>query len=488
VAAAALLLAGCSSSGATGPWVTMPSTVAHTNRYFPITAGETHGAPVGETSPVCNGCHYDKTATPPGPSPTFKVFTCTSCHVLLRSGIYHDDSQAVIQAWHVTAGVTGFAAAVAAANVVGVAPLDAACFGCHPRGVAVNHATRFVLPHQDAAGTIVARCADCHRDQADRTQLGCSSCHPHDLPASDAAHATLVPDYLPNGATPAAVQAASTRCARCHEDGKIPVRVSAHAASANGFAIGTGKHAGPAGGACLACHDQGKAAPRAFVADFSATNCVGCHDVVVSVVAGTNVLHGSAASLATIHGSAAGFNALWTGPQLSSACLGCHTDGAGGAPANHEQVFPRGAGTRHAGIACAACHGTGVKTDLTALACASCHLGLDATLPAKHGYVSATSAATVNGYGVLVVHTGQNTTGTPLTMTSPDCLRCHADSQVNGFATHPAGEGGFSRSQHRAAGCVTCHTAQRAATDKPFPAIDFTSANGCVTCHPNGTN
>jgi predicted CXXCH cytochrome family protein len=477
--AAVLLLAGCSPSGATGPWITMPSAVAHTNRYFAIAAGETHGAPVGETSPACNGCHYDKAATPPGPSPTFKVFTCTNCHVLLRSGIYHDDPEAVIEAWHATAGVTGFAAAVAAANVAGVAPLDAACLGCHPRGIAVDHAARFLLPHQDAAGTSVAKCADCHRNPADRIQLGCSSCHPHDLPASDAAHAR-VPDYLPNGAAPAAVQAASIRCARCHEDGKIPVRVAAHAAGAGGFAIGSGAHAGSAGGACLTCHDQYKTAPRAFVADFTATNCVGCHDVVVAVTAGTNVLHGSAASLAGVHGSVAGFNALWTGPQLSIACLGCHADGAGGAPSYHEQLFPRGTGTKHAGISCTQCHGSGARNDLTQMACYGCHR-TDAGFARAHAAPLNHLSSGQNRYTLLDL-TGAAT-----------CLRCHAPSTINPAsalvpitqAGHSRGESGNNTGNHLNVGCLDCHNAQRTvggANPGAYQAQDFTKRS-CLTCH-----
>jgi hypothetical protein len=459
----ALLAAGCGKSGKSVPWNTTPNAVAHTNRYFPIMVGETHGPAAGQTEANCNGCHYDKAAA--APSASFSTYTCTNCHVLLRSGIWHDDARAVFSAWHIAAGVNQFDSTVAAADVLGVEKLDAACRSCHPSGIAVNHVKVFVLPHQNAAGTIVAKCADCHLNQADRKQLGCAACHPHDLAATTTGHA-LVPDFVPNGSTGPKGEAASTLCARCHQDGKIPVAVSAHAAGARGFTVGTGKHSGAAGGACLTCHPQNQTTPpRTFVADFSVTTCVGCH---VTVGGTTTVFHDDAVTLGTLHTAVAAFNVLWTGSQLSAACLTCHADGSGGAPANHEQLFPRAAGTKHAPIGCAQCHGTGLKTDLNAMACASCHLARDTALPTKHG--------TVGGVAILTVHNGS-----PLTMTSPDCLRCHADSQVNRVNTHTTDDSGFSRPEHNDAGCVTCHSSLR--TDKPYPATNWSAANGCKTCH-----
>jgi hypothetical protein len=459
IAMAALLAIGCGNTGKSAPQNTMPDAVTHSRLYFPTVVGETHGPPVGQADPNCNGCHYDKAAA--APSASFRTYTCTNCHVLLRSGVWHDDPQLAFSTWHVAAGVNQFDSTVAAANVLGVEKLDAACRSCHPSGIAVNHVKVFVLPHQNAAGTIVAKCADCHLNQADRTQLGCASCHPHDLAATTTGHA-LVPDFSATN---------STLCARCHEDGKIPVAVSAHAAGANGFTVGTGKHSGLAGGACLTCHPQNRTTPpRTFVADFSVTTCVACH---VTVGGTTTVFHDDAVTLGTLHTSVATFSTTVTTLGLSAACLSCHADGSGGAPANHEQLFPRAAGTKHAGIGCTQCHGSGLKTDLNAMACASCHLALDATLPTKHG--------TVGGVAVLTVHTSENTTGPPLTMTSPNCLRCHADSQVDRVAGHTTSDSGFSRSQHNGAGCVTCHSAFR--TDKPYPATNWAAANGCKTCH-----
>ncbi len=458
--AAALLAAGCGPQAKLAPMLTMPGTQTHSGRYFPIAPGDTHGPLPGQTAPDCNGCHYDKAAA--APSATFKIFTCTHCHVLLRSGVYHDDPQASFQTWHEAAGVNQFAATVASANVIGVAPLDAACRSCHASGIAVDHAKVFTLPHQDAAGTIVAKCADCHLNPADRTQLGCASCHPHDLPATATGH-LLVPDFQP---------ADSTLCARCHEDGKIPVAVSAHAAGAGGFVVGTGAHAGAAGGACLACHDQKKATPpKTFVADFSLTNCTGCH-----VTVGGTALHDDPVTLGTLHAVVPTFGNTVAALGLSAACLSCHADGAAGAPANHEQLFPRAAGTQHAGIGCSACHGTGVRTDLTQMRCYGCHQ-TDATF------------ATAHAEPLTHTSTGQNRF-TLLDMTSAaTCLRCHAPTTINPsnpilpitVAAHAHGEDSINTGKHVNVGCVDCHGTTWS-VGGVYTAQDFTK-RGCLTCH-----
>jgi hypothetical protein len=282
----ALLATGCGDSEGSAPSNTMPSAADHTARDFPITAGTSHGPAAGQASADCNGCHYDKAAA--APSATFRVYTCTRCHVLLGNGTFHDDPQAVVQAWHEAAGVNDFAATVAAANVVGVAPIDAACRSCHP-------------------------------------------------------------------------------------------------------------------------------------------------------------------------------------------------DGTGAAPSNHEQLFPRAAGTAHQGIGCAQCHGTGLKTDLDSLQCAGCHNAI-AGFGTKH--------AAIGGIAILNLYTNHVLTGT-VPLTSPNCLKCHADSQVDRIASHTTREEGFGRSEHRPAGCISCHATTRPASEKPYPAVNFTwpsgpsrSSSGCATsCH-----
>ena len=473
LSAAALLAAGCGSPARTGAWLTAPDAAAHASN-FPIAPADTHGPPVGQAAPDCNGCHYDKSATPPGPSATFKIFTCTNCHVLLRSGLYHDATQADFSAWHVAHGVANFDATVAAANVLGVASLDAACRSCHPSGIAVDHGVRFKLPHQDAAATIVAKCADCHLNPADRTQLGCATCHPHELPATTTGHA-LVPDFSASN---------STLCARCHEDGKIPVAVSAHATGANGFVVGTGAHSGATGGACLVCHAQLKAAPKAFVADFASTNCVACH-----VTVGGSAFHDDVATLTTLHAAVPTFASTVTTLGLSAACLSCHADGAAGLPANHP--FPAGPGTAHAGMACSKCHTNPAdRRDLTAFACASCHAGLTTT-------PTLAQAHAITGYTITTYQTATTAGGTRTTVTinmsdSQSCLECHADGQVDRVATHPGGDSGFGTSRHRSAGCLTCHSTMR--TDKPY-GINFGTTqgakgpppSGCYVCHSSGS-
>jgi len=236
------------------------------------------------------------------------------------------------------------------------------------------------------------------------------------------------------------------------------------------FPIGPGSiHAGAD---CNKCHSDAAGQPSA---SFTTFNCAGCHDVVV----GGTALHGDAVTLASLHPPATAFTNTVATLGLSDACRSCHPDGGVSAPANHEQLFPRAAGTKHASLTCSGCHTDPAnRNDVTKLACASCHLARDATLTAKHG--------TVGGVAILTVHTGQNTTGPPLTMTSPDCVRCHADSQVNRVSSHSRGDSGFSRPEHDGAGCVTCHSADRPPSEKPYRAVNWRTHPGCTTCHPGG--
>jgi hypothetical protein len=252
------------------------------------------------------------------------------------------------------------------------------------------------------------------------------------------------------------------------------VAVSSHAAGANGFVVGSGPHSGAAGGACLACHDQNRTTPpRTFVADFAATNCTHCH-----VTVGGTAFHDDPTSLGTLHASVADFTSKVTSLGLSAACLSCHADGASAAPANHEQLFPRAAGTAHAGIGCSDCHGSGARDDLTSLQCAACHNAI-AGFSTKHAPIGTTA--------ILNLYSAHQLTGT-VPLTSPNCLKCHADSQVNRIATHPGGDTGFGRSEHRPAGCISCHATTRPASEKPYPAVDFTfptppTRTGTASCY-----
>jgi hypothetical protein len=202
----------------------------------------------------------------------------------------------------------------------------------------------------------------------------------------------------------------------------------------------------PAGGgtpavSCNDCH------PGASFREFS---CTGCHQDPAT---------------STAHAGIAGYS--W----LSSACYGCHPSGSAAPPNHTPSFFPVGAGTAHAGIRCTECHtDLSRPNDPASFACAACHLAM-AGFPA-HG--------PVGGVSILAVHTGRNTVGPSLTLTSPNCLRCHADAQVDRVADHPRGENALGNGDHVGAGCVTCHPTFRA--DKPF-GTDFRAARGCNTCH-----
>jgi predicted CXXCH cytochrome family protein len=401
----------------------------------------------------CDDCHkVPATAPATGwvPSPSFKGYTCSGCHVLVRPGVYHDDvSAAGLPTLHTQ--VSGFGSTVASLG------LDAACYKCHPQGIAVDHVVRFPLPHQNAAATIVATCSQCHVDPANRKVLGCAGCHPHDQAPTTAAHAK-VPDFSPTD---------SALCARCHGDSTVP-RVAQHAP----FVVESGKHAGAAGGKCLACHPQNRAAPKAFAADWKATTCVGCH----VQVGGTAWHDDNPPGLATLHAGVTDYATKVGSMGLSAACLSCHPDGAGGAPANHPQLFPVQAGTKHAGIGCSQCHLAGAdKKNPANLLCEQCHR---VTIGASLEYVAAHN---VGGYGIAVTKANENAPAVPVPMTSPNCVKCHADSQVDRAASHPGGEDAFGTGEHRLAGCLTCHTQQRA--DKPYPATNWNAEGGCNKCH-----
>lgn len=197
--------------------------------------------------------------------------------------------------------------------------------------------------------------------------------------------------------------------------------------------------------------------------------CEGCHTAVETFAQFTCTASACHAQPETdpIHAGMTGY------AYASAACYGCHPSGTA-APANHPLLFPIGAGTAHAGIRCGECHTDFTRArDPASFACASCHQGRE-DVTAEH---------TVAGHLVLGTRTGENSAVTPVAQTSPNCLRCHADSQVNRVAAHPSDDEAFGRSEHRAAGCLTCHTQLR--TDKPFGAR-WGSTGGCGTCHSGG--
>jgi hypothetical protein len=198
---------------------------------------------------------------------------------------------------------------------------------------------------------------------------------------------------------------------------------------------------------CDACH------PGTTFAEF---DCITCH---------------AAAQTDPLHAGVAGYT------HTSAGCYSCHRDGSRAAPPDHDtRFFPRGTGTKHAGIACAACH-TDLANPTVAsnFACASCHLGLDAALVSKHTGSTSNPRIAVSSSEISATD-------------SATCLRCHADSQVDLTSSHPSGSEGMP--PHQGARCLQCHSMFR--TDKPFGA-DFATdpatpsllaaRQGCYSCH-----
>ena len=460
-------LVACDGGGTGGPRITAPDAATHSARYFPVLPGETHAlatltalAASGPSSVTgvrtCDGCHADRSdpsVWPPPPSTSFKTYTCTGCHVLVRPGIYHDDVAGLASiALH--GGMSAFDPAQP------VTEYDHACHACHPQGVGVDHAPIFPLPHQNAAATIVAGCSDCHVNPVDRKQLGCAACHPHSDAATATGHAK-VPDFSASD---------SGLCARCHGDDTIPVTVATHTA----FSIEAGSsHTGLAGGACLGCHPQNRTARKAFAADFTQFTCTSCH---VALAAANAAFHDDGTALATYHASKNVSGFAFT----DAACLSCHVNGGAGAPANHPALFPIGAGTKHVTVGCSQCHGAN-RSDVTQLACAACHNGI-AGFSTKHNAIG----------GVSIMLTTLTSCATaPVDATSANCVKCHSNSQVDRVSAHPTDGSSFGRGGHQRGGCLTCHVVQL--STKPYPAIDFTqpasartSTAGCATCHNNG--
>lgn len=419
--AAALLTAAAvgCERGSSAPWLTYPGVDGHA-RYLKL-AGTPHDPSAAGATAGCEGCH---------PGATFTQFECTGCHTEAQCAGIHQGA------------------------VAGYAWASPSCYRCHPDGLGVvaDHDTRF-FPIGTASHPAV--CTSCHTSLADRTPatLACASCHL--ARAGFAGKHAAVADY------PAAPSGAD--CVRCHADDQV-TRVADHAATSAGappvtyFPVSSGSATHTT--TCLQCHTRLRT-DKPWAVDFAAFECVTCH------------AHADQAAVTTAHTGVTGF------AYQSADCFRCHPDGTG-APANHTpSFFPIGAGTRHAGVACRQCH-----TDLTRpndpanFACASCHLAsvTDPSFAAKH-----TSPA--SGVAILTVHTSESGTSAPLSLTSVNCLRCHADGQVDLVSAHPTDERGFGKGEHRSAGCVTCHSTYR--TDKPFGA-DFGATSGCVTCHPRG--
>jgi hypothetical protein len=309
-----------------------------------------------------------------------------------------------------------------------------ACYGCHRDGLGISvdlHNSKF-FPIGTASHP--ATCTDCHTDLLNRgntATLACASCHR--AAGVDAKHAAVT-GYTSTTASP--------DCVRCHADDQVK-RIADHQATfgllVGAPVAGSPKHVPD----CKSCHDAFRT-DKPWGADFTAYDCLGCHS--------------DQASLATTHTGMTGY------AYASPSCLGCHPTGQG-----HSAFFPIGARDKHAGIACTSCHtDLAHPTVLANFACASCHSADQAA-----------HASPPSGVSILRVRSGG--TSSTLGWTSPNCLRCHADSQVDAIASHPTQRGTPTNpSDHASAGCLTCHTALR--TDKVYGS-DWSTATGCSNCH-----
>lgn len=426
-----LLLAACGRGKSSAPWVTDPGVAGHAQ--YLLLSGTPHDPSAPGSTVTCASCHTGA---------SFKEFDCLGCHGSQGLG------QTALTAFHVNAGVTGFAWA------------SAACYHCHPDGLGVpaDHSTRF-FPIGTASHPAV--CSSCHTAPASPTDptattvanLACASCHRAQAAPGDLA--TLHAQVSAVAFDPAT--ATSADCLACHADDAVQ-SVTAHQAKFP-IAKGSGSH----DTACLTCHTQSRADKPYAAADFTAFDCLACH---TNTAASTSLLVNTDAQHVGVTGYV----------YASASCYGCHPDGTG-APANHSTAFfPIGAGSAHAAVSCTQCHTDPAnRQDATKLGCAAsaCH----AAIPGfSNGH------APVGGVAILTVHTSQ-TASTELSLTGANCVMCHGDSQVDPVASHPAGDSGFGKVPHQGAGCVTCHSAAR--TDKPF-AADFSTTPGCVVCHPGG--
>jgi cytochrome c554/c'-like protein len=464
---------------------------------FAIASGS-HSGPAGG---ACLACHTASKGEPTPWAADFKQASCVGCHVPVAGGTAQHDDWASLRPIH--AGVALYPATQPTA-----AAFSAACLQCHPTGTSglpANHGDYFSVAAGSKhafPGPRITTCLDCHTSASrlDPTQFRCAACHASDAVPLATGHAK-VPDFAADPQNP-------VRCLSCHADGRLPataaritVTVAGHGVAASGFTIGAGAHAGAAGASCLTCHPANRAPSTTpphweYARDWRQVNCVGCH----VAVAGGRAQHDDRSlatgqvTLAALHASTASFTTTVASMGLSAACVYCHADGAGGAPANHPLLFPIAAGTKHAGIACGACHTNPAdRKDLAAFACASCHAGLPATATRK----AWATAHTLTGYTITSYLTassaGGTTTTVPIDMTRPaGCLRCHANSQVDRVAGHPLGSSAFGKERHRTAGCLTCHWRLR--TDKPWGA-NFSQASGtagppptaCYVCHASGS-
>ncbi|GEJ58569.1 hypothetical protein [Anaeromyxobacter diazotrophicus] len=290
-------------------------------------------------------------------------------------------------------------------------------------GATFSHASKFVVTgsHQALA------CADCHDPAKPSFALADGGV--------DCLHCHAQADVTPMHAGVGGFGYDDASCIGCHKDGKTPQFDHTF------FPIAAG--APHQNLACADCHGATRA-----VADLQ---CITCHthDPTTTNAAHTGV----------------------TGYSYDSpSCYGCHKDGRGGLPSNHDaELFPV-TGTPHAAIACSQCHGA--TKALADLQCLGCHAKTD----------MATTHAAVPGSA-----TGRlsNKTFANYQYVLAACMACHADGGYH-LSQHPSASGTSMVSDHHRPFCLACHQTMRPASGvKPW-GQDFKTFT-CLDCHTNNS-
>ncbi|NTU72060.1 MAG: hypothetical protein HGB10_09620 [Coriobacteriia bacterium] len=312
-----------------------------------------------------------------------------------------------------------------------------ACSACHvvTGGLTAEHALT-----TSVKSTSSNTCLNCHNSAASTAAVAnnwsakdttgaCAACHTNGL----AIHATV--DATKHAA------ATSTGCAStgvgCHNTGNLA-------------AVGTDKSS-TIHDNCMRCHDRTATAPN-MAFDPAKNSCGSCHasgtyNSASSVHNGTGGLaDGTDSTHHTATLAAGSYAAVYAGGQT---CTTCHS----GALKTAHTASSAGS------VDCAGCHNdttlgsaTVVKANWTAKTCTSCHT------------TSGVHTAYETGTGIAASHKATSTAGC-----ASSGAGCHSNADMGALHANTA------------AGCVTCHAA-----DKNMAAVSKTCGQS-TGCHTTGT-
>ena len=382
----------------------------HTETEFPIIAGFPH------YSTECNGCH--------GGLPTFKDFTCMSCH---------EHSQEVLDPIHV--GLEGYFEA-------------ASCYGCHPQGKSTDYGlsrdqhSPSPFPILEGAHAEVG-CLECHTDiYTSPYSLECSSCHQEETPGLVGAHNGIPEFDLDN----------STSCYECHPGGTTDV--DRDLLDHISFPIGTDTNHGVV--ACSDCHPD--------PTDRRVLGCAACH-------------LNETADLVGKHFGIETFDL-----DNSTTCYECHPGGTPDVTLDRQLhgAFPIAAVGNHQDVECAECHTD--PNNRRVLACASCHADITTNLADRHEYVQdfvgTNSTVCYNCHPggateIKRIEHGAFPLIDPSSHTTTGCMQCHLDVE--------------DRPLIACAQCHANVTNGLAAAHNGIGGFDINDSTTCYECHPGGT-